>query len=133
MDEKRQETIRELMDRAGLSEAEFESLRHYAEEIAEEIAAKISEYIAEFVNAAIEAWQKVAGMFTDIAGPLIEELQKILEAYSAVTDSVPPRAKRRRSNRERAQLIEQKYRAEIRRCEQQRIYRRIYKPSCSFR
>ena len=39
-----------------------------------------------------------------------------------------PRARRRKLERDRAQAIEQRYRAEIHRFERERFYRRIFKP-----
>ena len=39
-----------------------------------------------------------------------------------------PRARRRKLERDRARVIEQRYRAEIHRFERERFYRRIYKP-----
>ena len=48
---------------------------------------------------------------------------------SGVLDAaMEPRVRRRKQERARAKIIEQRYRAEIRRAENTRIYRRIYKP-----
>ena len=59
----------------------------------------------------------------DLAGKILEELEK------AISDiETEPRARRRKAERDRARRIEQRYRAEIRRCERERPYRRIYKP-----
>lgn len=122
MEENRQDIIRELSARTGLSEATLESLWPCMEELIEEIAA----YVADLMNAVTEVWQKISDLITDNVGPLIEELREILDNYTI--DAGPPRAIRKKNNRARARLIEQRYRAEIRRCEQQRFCRRIYKP-----
>lgn len=53
----------------------------------------------------------------------MQELAEELELLD-----VEPRARRRKRERTRARYIEQHYRAEIRRCELSRPYRRIYKP-----
>ena len=73
---------------------------------------------AERVACTIEAETLV-----DLAGKILEELEK------AISDiETEPRARRRKAERDRARRIEQRYRAEIRRCERERPYRRIYKP-----
>ena len=76
---------------------------------AAEVLATAFGVVAEAFNILSDAWEK------------IEE--------SGVLDIVEePRARRRKKNRARARVIEQKYRAEIRRVENEHIYRRIYKP-----
>lgn len=59
-------------------------------------------------------------LIAEKAGISLEEAAALLE--------VEPRARRRKKARSRARFIEQRYRAEIRRAEGERIYRRIYKP-----
>lgn len=54
----------------------------------------------------------------------LEALAQAIEESFEMT----PRARRRKVERERARHIEQRYRAEIRRCERDKPYRRIYKP-----
>ena len=72
----------------------------------------------------------------ELAGFTAEQTESIREAarkYAerttfTVEEAIEPRVRRRKRNRARAKIIEQRYRAEIRRVENTRIYRRIYKP-----
>lgn len=99
----------------GLPEAELEKLQSLAKEL------------VEGVRSFIEACQKAAEVFADNVIPLIEELWENLGIY-ITADNDPPRAMRRKRNRDRTRMIERRYRAEIRRCEKQRFCRRVYKP-----
>lgn len=67
-----------------------------------------------------ERLKECATLLAEKAGISLEEAAALLE--------VEPRARRRKKARSRARFIEQRYRAEIRRAEGERIYRRIYKP-----
>jgi hypothetical protein len=67
-----------------------------------------------------ERLKECAALIAEKAGVSLEEAAALLE--------VEPRAQRRKKARSRARFIEQRYRAEIRRAEGERIYRRIYKP-----
>ena len=67
--------------------------------------------------------REIQGYFARMTLTDLEELEK------AISDiETEPRARRRKAERDRARRIEQRYRAEIRRCERERPYRRIYKP-----
>lgn len=67
-----------------------------------------------------ERLKECVTLLAEKAGVSLEEAAALLE--------VEPRARRRKKARNRARFIEQRYRAEIRRAEGERIYRRIYKP-----
>lgn len=76
---------------------------------AAEVVAGVFEVLAEAFNILADAWEKIK--------------------ESGVLEITPEsRARRRAQERARAKIIEQRYRAEIRRVENTRIYRRIYKP-----
>lgn len=79
----------------------------------------------------------------DVIGAISEARKKARESVESVTDAIKqlfneleksgifdiePRHRRRKRERDRARLIEQRYSAEIRRCERERPFRRIYKP-----
>lgn len=81
----------------------------------EEAAAAISKFVQVITDGLKEAFGSLTVIFQEI-----EEAAALLE--------VEPRAQRRKKARSRARFIEQRYRAEIRRCERERPYRRIYKP-----
>ena len=81
----------------------------------EEAAAAISNVLQVITDGLEEAFGSLKYIFQEI-----EEAAALLE--------VEPRARRREKARSRARFIEQRYRAEIRRIERKRIYRRIYKP-----
>lgn len=75
--------------------------------------------IKEFAQALWDEAEKAFGCVGTLFGE-IEEMAKMLE--------VEPRHQRRTQARVWAKDIEQRYRAEIRRVERERIYRRTYKP-----
>lgn len=81
----------------------------------EEAAAAISNVLQVITDGLKEVFGSLKYIFQEI-----EETAALLE--------VEPRARRRKKARSRARFIEQRYRAEIRRAEGERIYRRIYKP-----
>ncbi len=72
-----------------------------------------------------QVWER----FVDGLKNLTEEIERIFQQMEeSGAFYIEPRARRWKRDRERARRIEQEYRAEIRRCERQRFYRRIYKP-----
>lgn len=86
-----------------------------------------TEKIAETLRQAAEVLAMAFDVVAKALNILSDAWEQIVE--SGVLDIVEePRARRRKQNRTRARLIEQRYRAEIRRVENTRIYRRIYKP-----
>lgn len=112
--------IQGYFERMTLTEDEAQALYNLARAWAERVACTIEE-IAEKILYLV---QKTAETMVDIVGIILEELEK------AVSDieTVEPGARRRKAERDRTRAIEQRYRAEIRRCERERPYRRIYKP-----
>lgn len=81
----------------------------------EEAAAAVSNVLQVITDGIKETFGSLKAIFQEI-----EEAAALLE--------VEPHAQRRKKARGRARYIEQRYRAEIRRAEGERIYRRIYKP-----
>lgn len=111
--------LQAYFERIALTEYEARALYNLARAWAERVTCTIEE-IAEEVAYLV---QKTAETVVDVAGRILEELGK------AISDSeTEPRARRRKVERDRARRIEQRYRAEIRRCEREKPYRRIYKP-----
>ena len=111
--------LQAYFERIALTEYEAQALYNLVRAWAERVACTIEE-IAEEVAYLV---QKTAETVVDVAGRILEELGK------AISDSeTEPRARRRKVERDRARRIEQRYRAEIRRCEREKPYRRIYKP-----
>lgn len=108
---------------AGFTAEQAESIREAARKYAERTTLTVEEATEKILGAlnfiisgAIrEAFDKLTAVFRELA----EELEPI---------NIEPRVRRRKRNRARAKMIEQRYRAEIRRVENTRIYRRIYKP-----
>lgn len=82
----------------------------------------MEEALAEILNT-LEA---LRGGIESACEAAITSLQEFAEELELL--DVEPRARRRKRARTRARYIEQHYRAEIRRCERSRLYRRIYKP-----
>ena len=111
--------LQAYFERIALTEYEAQALYNLVRAWAERVTCTIEE-IAEEVAYLV---QKTAETVVDVAGRILEELGK------AISDSeTEPRARRRKVERDRARRIEQRYRAEIRRCEREKPYRRIYKP-----
>ena len=113
----------DMFERAGgcvADEAEklAEASKFLAEKtgISMERAAAAIKELAQSLRGEIE---KAFGCMKNLFGEM-EEAAEILE--------VKPKHQRRAQERTRAKYIEQRYRAEIRRLERERIYRRIYKP-----
>ena len=100
----------------------------------------LTEQFAEALNAAgyeidwdrlkeiVEALEKAFDDIGIMARAAINALSGTVEEITEIIISEESRARRRKLGRDRAQAIEQRYRAEIRRAEQVRFYRRIYKP-----
>ena len=105
----------ELWAACGIAVEEAEALQKAARIWAERVRVAIEEAVAEFSR------------ILTAVGPsdfeALDDLRKELEEIGRES-----RAQRRKMERSRAQDIEQRYRAEIRRCERERPYRRIYKP-----
>lgn len=117
------------MDERDLFELQGGRAGNEAGKLAEESAALTErtglslEEAAAAISRAIQAlWDCVSSTF-DRLTTAINELGEEQD-----TPGIEPRARRRKKARSRARLIEQKYRAEIRRAESERWYRRIYKP-----
>lgn len=95
------------------------------------------EITTEQANAAARVL-RAAGIKTEKLAETLRQAAEVLNILSDAWEQIEesgvldiveePRARRRKQNRARARVIEQKYRAEIRRVENERIYRRIYKP-----
>lgn len=100
MDDRLNEVVCTLAERTGIS--------------MEEAAERISRAIQEVVQSV-----------KDLCDGLIRIFEQIEE--SGVFD-IESRHRRRKRDRDRARLIEQRYNAEIRRCERARPFRRVYKP-----
>ena len=114
-----EERLQAYFERMTLTGDEARALYNLARAWAERVTCTIEE-IAEKIAYLV---QKTAETLVDIAGTILEELEK------AISDiETEPRVRRRKAERDRARRIEQRYRAEIRRCERERPYRRIYKP-----
>lgn len=111
--------IQTYFERIGLTDDELQTVYNLARAWAERVTCAIQEIVEEIAYLI----QKSTETLVDVAGKILEELEK------AISDiETEPRARRRKAERDRARRIEQRYRAEIRRCERERPYRRIYKP-----
>lgn len=100
---------------AGMTTEEAERFRESAATLAERTTlttAEAAEKIMDFLRAVFDSVESAFRQLT-------EEIEWL---------DVEPRSRRRKRNRERARAIERRYRAEIRRAEHERPYRRIYKP-----
>ena len=103
-------------------EERAERLKECAALIAEKAGVSLEEAAAAISN----FLQVITDRLKETFGSLKAAFQEIEEAAALL--EVEPRAQRRKKARSRARFIEQIYRAEIRRAEGERIYRRIYKP-----
>lgn len=113
---------REIFAIGGASETDAERFNEVARELAEKSTISMDE--------AVRAIQQVMQKLRDGLEAAAESLEKIFHEIEeeAVGLYIEPRARRRKRERVRARAIEQRYRAEIRRAEGERWYRRIYKP-----
>ena len=110
-------------------ELEYEITTEQANAAARVLRAAVikTEKLAETLRQAAEVFAMAFGVVAEAFNILSDTWEQIEE--SGVLDIVEePRARQRKQNRALARVIEQKYRAEIRRVENERIYRRIYKP-----
>lgn len=114
--------IKTMMVLFDFTEEEAEELKEAARKLAEWTRTAFEE-AEEAITRILSAVEKAIPTLVDV----LEEITRAVEEELAVLD-IEPRARRRKRDRERARRIEQEYRAEIRRCERQRFYRRIYKP-----
>lgn len=103
-------------------EEQAERLKECATLLAEKAGVSLEEAAAAISN----VLQVITDGFKEIFGNLKAAFQEIEEVTALL--EVEQRARRRKKARSRARFIEQRYRAEIRRAEGERIYRRIYKP-----
>lgn len=117
------------MDERDLFELQGGRAGDEAGKLAEESAALAErtgvslEEAAAAISRAIQAlWDYVSSAFDS----LTTAINELGEEQAA--PGIEPRARRRKEARSRARFIEQRYRAEIRRAEGERWYRRIYKP-----
>lgn len=88
----------------------------------------LAEAIIEIAYA-LQTAIKAAEIICATLPPIVDCLSEILEEIEEVgAFEEEPRARRRRINRERLRLIEQRYKVQIRHYERAKPYRRIYKP-----
>lgn len=113
---------REIFAIGGASESEAERLS----EVARVLAKKSGLSFEEAAYAIQRVMQELRDALEITAGFLIDAFHEIVT--EAEGPYIEPRARRRKRERVRARAIEQRYRAEIRRAEGERWYRRIYKP-----
>lgn len=105
---------------AGFTAEQAESIREAARKYAERTTITTE-----------EATEKILGALKYISDTIREAFDKLTAVFRELAEELEPidtRVCRRKRNRARAKMIEQRYRAEIRRVENTRIYRRIYKP-----
>ena len=105
---------------AGFTAEQTESIREAARKYAERTTFTVE-----------EATEKILDALNFISGAIRETFDKLTAVFRELAEELEPidiEPRRRKRNRARAKIIEQRYRAEIRRVENTRIYRRIYKP-----
>lgn len=89
----------------------------------------LAEAVIEIAYALQTAIEAAVEIIRAALPPIVDRLSEILEEVEeAGRFEEETRARRRRINRERARLIEQRYKAQIRHNERAKPYRRIYKP-----
>lgn len=113
---------REIFAIGGLSASDAERLNEAACALAERSGLSIE----EAVNAIQQIVQELRKSIETTAASLKRIFHEIEE--EAAGPYIEPRARRRKRERVRARAIEQRYRAEIRRAEGERWYKRIYEP-----
>ena len=98
-----------------------EQLKEAVRVLAEQAGISLEEAAGYISKAAQEIQERIV--------TAIDGLAQALKAFeeSGIFD-IEPRPRRRKRARSRARLIEQLYRAEIRRAEKERPFRRVYKP-----
>lgn len=108
-------------------------LAGFTAEQAERLRKAAREYAERTTLTTEEAIEKILDVIRFISDTVREEFDKLTAAFRELAEElgpidIEPRARRRKQNRARARVIEQRYRAEIKRAENTRIYRRVYKP-----
>lgn len=108
-------------------------LTGFTAEQAESIREAARKYAERTTFTVEEANEKILGALNFISGALLEAFDKLTAVFRELAEElepidIEPRVRRRKQERARAKMIEQRYRAEIRQVENTRIYRRIYKP-----
>lgn len=113
---------REIFAVGGASESDADRL----EEAAHALSVNAGISLEEVAGAIQRVMQYLRNGIESAA----ENLKRIFHEIEEVADTIciEPRARRRKRGRTRRKAIEQRFRAEIRRAEGDRIYRRIYKP-----
>jgi len=91
--------------------------------------AGLAEAVVNAAYALQATFEAVVEIVRQLLPPVIDRLSEIIEEIEeAAFTPDPPAARRRKLNRERARLIESRYRAQIRHYERVTPYRRIFKP-----
>lgn len=108
-------------------------LAGFTAEQAEIIREAARKYAERTMITTEEATEKILDALNFISGAIREAFDKLTAVFRELAEELKPidiesRARRRKQERERAKMIEKRCRAEIRRAENTRIYRRIYKP-----
>ncbi len=118
-----QEIAADFYERSGITKEELTAFIDALNAYNAEVERRLREKTKAVISAVISAVEEAIPALVDV----LKEITRAVEEELAVLN-IEHRARRRRRDRERARRIEQEYRAEIRRCERQRFYRRIYKP-----
>lgn len=105
----------EILISAGLTEEEANALQEVARDCAERVKCSVKEMI-----------EAISSIVSAAGADDLEELNGIWGELEEIRKGKYDH--RRKMERSRAKAIEQRYRAEIRRAEQEKFYRRIYKP-----
>lgn len=91
--------------------------------------AGLAEAVVNAAYALQTAFEAVVEIIRQLLPPVIDRLSEIIEEIEeAAFVADPPAARRRKMNRERARMIESRYRVQIRHYERATPYRRIFKP-----
>lgn len=96
------------------------------QEIAETLSIKMGISLEEAFYMLSNALQEFQNRQSKVKA-IFDKLKALAQEIEA-SFIIEPSARRRKAERDRARAIKQRYRAEIRRCERERPYRRIYKP-----
>ena len=113
---------REIFIIGGASESDADRLEEASRILAVNAGISLEE--------AVSAIQRVMQYLRNGIETAAESLKRIFHEIEEVADTIyiEPCARRRKREQTRRKAIEQRFRAEIRRAEGERIYRRIYKP-----
>lgn len=95
-----------------------------------EVICNLAEQTGISVEEAAECISRAIRLVAQSIKDLCDGLNRIFEQIeeNGGVFRIEPRHRRRKRDRERARLIEQRYREKIRRCERARPFRRVYKP-----